>query len=58
LSGRKNPRTGGVILSTLSNREQLDMILTEDPFLRENIAKYEVIEILPTKASQEFEFLL
>jgi uncharacterized protein YciI len=58
LSGRKNPRTGGVIFSTLSNREQLDMILTEDPFLRENIAKYEVIEILPTKASQEFEFLL
>ena len=58
LSGRKNPRTGGVILSTLNNREQLDMILTEDPFLRENIAKYEVIEMLPTKASQEFEFLL
>ncbi|PMN51477.1 GTP cyclohydrolase [Vibrio lentus] len=58
LSGRKNPRTGGVILSTLSNREQLDMILTEDPFHRENIAKYEVIEMFPTKASQEFEFLL
>lgn len=34
------------------------MILTEDPFHRENIAKYEVIEMLPTKASQEFEFLL
>ncbi|MCG9558786.1 GTP cyclohydrolase [Vibrio kanaloae] len=58
LSGRKNPRTGGVILFTLSNREQLDMLLTEDPFYRENIAKYEVIEMLPAKASKEFEFLL
>ncbi|KAB0465397.1 YciI family protein [Vibrio kanaloae] len=58
LSGRKNPRTGGVILSTLSNREKLDMLLTEDPFYRENIAKYEVIEMLPAKASKEFEFLL
>ncbi|MEZ8387393.1 GTP cyclohydrolase, partial [Vibrio splendidus] len=46
------------ILSTLNNREQLDMILTEDPLHRENIAKYEVIEMLPTKASQEFKFLL
>ena len=58
LSGRKNPRTGGVILSTLSSREKLDMLLTEDPFYRENIAKYEVIEMLPAKASKEFEFLL
>lgn len=58
LSGRKNPRTGGVILSTLSNRKKLDMLLTEDPFYRENIAKYEVIEMLPAKASKEFEFLL
>ncbi|TVU59768.1 GTP cyclohydrolase [Vibrio atlanticus] len=58
LSGRKKPRTGGVILSMLSNREQLDAILAEDPFHREGIAKYEVIEMLPTKASREFEFLI
>ncbi|MGO1297839.1 MAG: YciI family protein [Vibrio sp.] len=58
LSGRKNPRTGGVIVSLLSDRAKLDEILTNDPFYRENIATYEVIELLPTKASDEFQFLL
>ena len=58
LSGRKNPRTGGVILSLLSNRETLNDILSQDPFYRENIATYEVTELLPTKASEAFQFLL
>jgi len=58
LSGRKEPRTGGVILATVDSRSKLDQILARDPFRRENLADYEVIEIVPTKSSEALAFLL
>ena len=58
LSGRKLPRTGGVILATLDKRVKLDKILEQDPFFREKLAVYEVTEFLPTKSSPALEFLL
>ncbi len=58
LSGRKEPRTGGVIISTLNSREELNNILAQDPFHREGIASYEVTEVVPTKASKQLEFLI
>ncbi|MFA0567706.1 YciI family protein [Vibrio gallaecicus] len=58
LSGRKEPRTGGVIISTISDRNKLNDVLAEDPFHREGLARYEVIEIVPTKASEKLEFLV
>lgn len=48
LSGRKEPRTGGVILATAGSREEVDTIVREDPFHREGIADYEVVEFLPS----------
>ncbi len=58
LSGRKEPRTGGVILSTMNDRGQLNAVLEQDPFHREGLASYEVIEIVPTKAADELAFLI
>lgn len=58
LSGRKLPRTGGVILATLDGRAKLDRIIRQDPFYREKLAVYEVTEFLPTKSSRKLEFLL
>ncbi len=58
LSGRKTPRTGGVIRATVSGRQTLNDILQQDPFYRENIAKYEVIEMTPTKANEALVSLL
>ena len=58
LSGRKEPRTGGVIISTISDRKKLNDVLAEDPFHREGLASYEVTEIVPTKASEKLAFLL
>ena len=58
LSGRKKPRTGGVIIATVENRSKLDQIITQDPFYRENLASYEVTEIVPTKSSQALKFLV
>lgn len=49
-SGRKEPRTGGVILAT-GDRSTVHQVLAEDPFNREGVASYEVTEFLPTMTS-------
>ena len=58
LSGRKEPRTGGVILANMVSKEELIEILKQDPFQREGIADYEITQMVPTKASKEMESLL
>ena len=54
VSGAKNPRTGGVIISQLDNRNQLEDLLKDDPFFINAIAHYEVIEFTPTKYHEKF----
>ncbi len=56
LCGRKEPRTGGVILATIESRPALEQILEKDPFKREMIASYEIVEMIPTKASDALSF--
>lgn len=53
-SGPTNPRTGGIILSQLTNREQLISILQNDPFIVHDIADYELIEFEPVKYHPNF----
>lgn len=45
-SGRKIPRTGGVILAGNVSREELDAILDGDPFKQRGIAVYTVTEFV------------
>ncbi|URZ04315.1 YciI family protein [Clostridium felsineum] len=54
-SGRKNPRTGGIILCTAENVDEVNEILMEDPFFKEKIANYEIIQFFPTKYSDDFK---
>jgi len=56
-SGRKEPRTGGVILANIDSREKLDQILVQDPFYRQRVAEFDIVEFIPTKTSPELEFL-
>ncbi|MBT1442913.1 GTP cyclohydrolase [Shewanella sp. JM162201] len=58
LSGRKVPRTGGIIIATVKDRDSLDNILAKDPFQLEKLANYDVIEIVPTKSSKHLAFLI
>lgn len=58
LSGRKLPRTGGVILAQAESRAALDEILREDPFHREGIAEYEVVEFQPVMSAERFADLV
>lgn len=51
MSGRKQPRTGGVILMQADSREQVEQIIAEDPFHRAGLAEYSITEFLPTKTA-------
>jgi len=53
-SGPQQPRTGGVILSQLRDRHQLELILKEDPFFQQDIAEYQIIEFTPVKHHPQF----
>lgn len=54
-SGRRNPRTGGVILCNAKDINEIEEIIKEDPFYDKKIAKYEIIEFQPTKYTDEFK---
>lgn len=56
-SGRKVPRTGGVILSKVKTKKELETILEKDPFYKNKIAEYEIIEFIPTMVANGFEIL-
>ena len=53
-SGRKNPRTGGIILCNAADKETVSSIISKDPFHIHQIADYEIIEFQPTKYSTAF----
>lgn len=54
-SGRKVPRTGGIILCNCTDTAEAKVIMEKDPFYKEGIAKYEIIEFSPSKASKAFQ---
>lgn len=54
-SGRKVPRTGGVILCRAESIEHVWSIIKQDPFYQQDVANYEVIEFAPTKCAQMLE---
>ncbi|MGL4207096.1 MAG: YciI family protein [Aeromonadaceae bacterium] len=53
LSGRQEPRTGGVIVATLPSRIQLDQLLQEDPFYQAGVARYQIIEFIPSMTAPD-----
>ena len=57
-SGRKNPRTGGIIFCNCAPKQEAEQIMKQDPFFKENIAQYEIIEFEPSKYSEEFELIM
>lgn len=56
-SGRRVPRSGGVILARAASREALLEQLALDPFSRHDLAEYEIIEFEPAMTCPELAFL-
>ena len=53
-SGRKDPRTGGIILANNVTAIDASDIIKEDPFYKHQIADYEIIEFTPIKYDKRF----
>lgn len=56
-SGRKNPRTGGVILAK-GDRAELEAFCATDPFAQHAVATYEITEMVVSRAVTGVEGLL
>jgi uncharacterized protein YciI len=56
-SGRKVPRTGGVILARGACRAELESWLAADPFAEAGVATYDLIEFVPNMTAPEFTLL-
>jgi len=56
-SGRKVPRDGGVIMARAKSRAALDQCLALDPFAQAGVARYEVIEFIPSMTAVGLEGL-
>jgi uncharacterized protein YciI len=54
VSGPLIPRTGGILISQIPNREELMRLIHSDPFYIEGIAEYEILEFDPVKYHKNF----
>lgn len=58
VSGSKVPRTGGIILSKVENKSELEKIIEKDPFIINNLADYVLTEFIPSKTCNKLNFLM
>ncbi|XOV94204.1 MAG: YciI family protein [Bacteroidota bacterium] len=57
-SGRKVPRTGGMILANMEDQTALESIIEKDPFKQNGLADYKLIQFSLNKACEELTFLI
>ncbi|MCB0493296.1 MAG: GTP cyclohydrolase [Cyclobacteriaceae bacterium] len=57
-SGRKVPRTGGIILAVGKSKEEIDKIISEDPFHIHGLAEFTVTEFLTSQSHPELKDFL
>ena len=55
MSGRKEPRTGGIIIMNTKDLDEVNQIIEKDPFHQHQIADYQVIEFYPSKVANGLE---
>jgi len=57
-SGRKVPRTGGIILALAKSKEEVEKIISEDPFYIHKLAEFNIIEFQTSQTHPEMKKLL
>src|SRR5688500_11076315 len=58
VSGRKIPRDGGIILAVGKSREQIENIISEDPFHRLGLADFRIIEFRASQRASNIDALI
>ena len=54
-SGRKVPRTGGIILALAKSIEEVEGIMRQDPFFVHKLATFTITEFLTSQTHPEFK---
>ena len=57
-SGRKVPRTGGIILALAKSMEEVQSIIQEDPFYIHKLAEFTITEFLTSQYHPEMKKIL
>jgi uncharacterized protein YciI len=57
-SGRKVPRTGGIILALAKSKEEVHQIMSEDPFITNKLAEFSVTEFMTSQVHPELKKFL
>jgi uncharacterized protein YciI len=56
--GRKEPRSGGVILAIAASKEIVESAIKEDPFYKHKLAEFTITEFLISKYRPDLKGLL
>jgi len=57
-SGRKVPRSGGIILALADSEEQVREIISEDPFYKLELAEFDITHFLTSQFHPDLKDLL
>jgi uncharacterized protein YciI len=55
VSGRRIPRTGGVIVARGEDRDEIEAIVASDPFVSAGVATCEVIQFRASQTADDFD---
>jgi len=55
VSGRRIPRTGGVILARGDDRDEIEALAATDPFVRGGVATCEIVQFRPSQTAPGFD---
>jgi uncharacterized protein YciI len=55
VSGRKIPRDGGISVAVGRNRDQIEAIVREDPFVQRGLADFRIIQFRPSQKADDIQ---
>lgn len=58
MSGRKVPRTGGIIIAKARTREETEKIMNEDPFIANKLAEFSIVEFQTSQYHPDLKKML
>jgi uncharacterized protein YciI len=58
IAGRKVPRDGGILIANAGSKEEVEKIITEDPFYQHKLAEMTITEFLHARHNPALDELL
>jgi uncharacterized protein YciI len=58
VTGRKIPRTGGILIANAGSKEEVEKIITEDPFYQHKVAEMTITEFTHSRHNPALDALL